>query len=675
MTLGLTAVLILLAASVVLVVLFRYLHLPPILAYLCAGILVGPHGIALVPDMEPVRVLAEFGLVFLLFTLGLEFSLPRLAAMKTLVFGLGGAQMILTSAVIGGLALWLGVSIEGAIVIGGMFAMSSTAIGMKLLVDQLEQNSRHGRAAFGVLLFQDLAVVPLLILLPALAGGGQEPLWQTFGWALAKSALVLVGIMIIGRWLLRPMFHEIAAVRSRELFMFTVLLLTLAAAWVTHAAGLSLALGAFLAGMMIGETEYRHQVEGDIQPFRDILLGLFFVTVGMLLDVRVVWDNGGWVALAVLGLLVFKMLLVLGLGRLFRLETGVALRTGLVLSQAGEFAFALLLQAREFSLLDARAAQFALAVVVLSMLLSPLLIRHNGWIAKRLVRGYTRGRDSNLEVIRAEAVNATSLSLGPRLRPGGEAGVTGGHVIICGYGRSGQNLAWMMEQESVPCLALDLDPVRVRDARDAGKPVVYGDADRRDVLEAAGVQRARALVVSFNNVASALRILEITRHLRPDMPVIVRTMDDADLERLKAAGATEVVPESLEGSLMMGSHLLLLLGVPVSRIVTHVRDVRNDRYRMLRGFFHGVYEPEEGGTRAYQERLHSIELTPGARAVGQRLADVHLEEAGVTVSAVRRGGIRGPEPAPETRLAAGDVLVLYGTPEAIDEAEKILLGG
>jgi len=675
MTLGLTAVLILLAASVLLVVLFRYLRLPQILAYLCAGILVGPHGLALIPDMEPIRLLAEFGLVFLLFTLGLEFSLPRLAAMKTLVFGLGGAQMILTGAAFGGLALWLGVSIDGAIVIGGMFAMSSTAIGMKLLVDQLEQNSRHGRAAFGVLLFQDLAVVPLLILLPALAGNSQEPLWQIFGWALAKGALVLVGIMIIGRWLLRPLFHEIAAARSRELFMFTVLFLTLAAAWVTHAVGLSLALGAFLAGMMIGETEYRHQVEGDIQPFRDILLGLFFVTIGMLLNVRVVLSDGGWIVLAVLGLMAFKTLVVLGLGRLFRLETGVALRSGLVLSQAGEFAFALLLQAREFSLLEARTSQFVLAVVVLSMLLSPLLIRHNGWITKRLVRSYTRARDSNLETIRNEAASATYQVTGRTSEASRASESSRGHVIICGYGRSGQNLAWMLEQEGVPHLALDLDPVRVRDARDAGKPVVYGDADRGDVLEAAGVQQALALVVSFNNVSSALRILEITRHVRPDMPVIVRTMDDADLERLKAAGATEVVPESLEGSLMMGSHLLLLLGVPVSRIVAHVRDVRDARYRMLRGFFHGVYDPEEGGTRAYHERLHSVELTPGARAVGQRLAGLHLEAAGVAVSAVRRGGIRGPEPAPETLLAAGDVLVLYGTPEAIDKAEKILLGG
>ena len=249
-------------------------------------------------------------------------------------------------------------------------------------------------------------------------------------------------------------------------------------------------------------------------------------------------------------------------------------------------------------------------------------------------------------------------------------------MIICGYGRSGQNLAWLLEQEGVPSLALDLDPVRVRDARDAGKPVAYGDAARRDVLEAAGLHRATVLVISFNDISSALRILEVTRHVRPDMPVIVRTMDDAELERLKAAGATEVVPESLEGSLMMGSHLLMLLGVPVSRIVRHVRDVRRDRYRMLRGFFHGEDLFEEKEANAYQERLHSITLPPEGTGRGQMLlADLHLGEIGVNVSAVRRGGIRGPEPGPETRLAAGDVVVLYGTPEALEEAEKVLLEG
>ncbi|MDO8597720.1 MAG: cation:proton antiporter, partial [Sulfuricaulis sp.] len=569
---------------------------------------------------------------------------------------LGGAQVLISCLVFGFVAWLFDVPVEGAVVIGGMLAMSSTAIVMKLLTEQLEQNSRHGRHAISVLLFQDLVVVPFLIVIPALAGDIKQSVWVALGWAFLKSVLVLVGIFLVGRWMLRPFFHEVASARLREYFMLAVLLLTLASAWVTEAAGLSMALGAFLAGMMLGETEYRHQVEGDILPFRDILLGLFFVTIGMMLDLGAMQELWPWVLVSVVAIVVFKTLLILGLGKLFAMETGVALRTGLVLSQVGEFAFALILQANLYQLFSARVSQIVLASIILSMMLAPLIVRYSGRIAKRLVPGYTRAREGNLDVIRAEA------------------GSTRKHVIVCGYGRSGQNLAWMLEQESIDYLALDLDPVRVRDARDAGKPVVYGDAVRRDVLEAAGLPRATALAISFYDVSLALKILETTRLLRPDMPVIVRTMDDAALEKLKAAGATEVVPESLEGSLMMGSHLLLLMGVPVSRIVRHVRNVRTDRYRMLRGFFHGQ-DIDEGKESAYQERLHSITLPSGAGAVGKLISELHLDEAGVSVSAVRRGGIRGPEPAPETRLAAGDVLVLYGAPEALEQAEKILLEG
>ncbi|MEK7207005.1 MAG: monovalent cation:proton antiporter-2 (CPA2) family protein [Pseudomonadota bacterium] len=654
---GFHSILILLGVAVVLVALFRYLQLPQILAYLCAGIIVGPYGMGWIPDLEGTRYLAEFGLVFLMFTIGLEFSLPRLIAMKHIVFGLGGAQVFISCVVFGFVAWSLGVSPQGAIVIGGMLAMSSTAIVMKLLTEQLEQNSRHGRHAISVLLFQDLVVVLFLILIPAVSGETEQSVWSTLGEVLLKSVLVLVGIILLGRWLLRPFFHEVASAKLREFFMLAVLLLTLASAWVTEVAGLSLALGAFLAGMMLGETEYRHQVEGDILPFRDILLGLFFVTIGMMLDLSIVQQLWPWVLASVAAIIVFKTLLILGLGKLFGFETGVALRTGMVLSQVGEFAFALLLQADRFQLFSVQASQILLASVVLSMMVAPLTVRHNGRIAKHLVPSYNRARASNLEIIRAEVEGESQ------------------HVILCGYGRSGQNLAWMLEQEGVPSLALDLDPVRVRDARDAGKPVVYGDVTRRDVLEAAGLHRAAAIAISFYDVSSALKILGVTRHVRPDMPVIVRTMDDADLERLKTAGATEVVPESLEGSLMMGSHLLLLLGVPVSRIVRHVRDVRADRYRMLRGFFHGEDMFDGKETHAYQERLHSVTLPDGAKAVGKLLVDLHLEEAGVSVSAVRRGGIRGPEPAPHTKLAAGDVLVLYGTPEALEAAEKILLEG
>jgi len=649
-------ILILLGVAVVLVAAFRYVHLPQVLAYLCAGVLAGPSGFGWIPDLAGTRYLAEFGLVFLMFTIGLEFSLPQLMSMKRIVLGVGGAQVLFSFLAFGGIAWAFGVPAPGAVVIGGMLALSSTAIVMKLLVDQLEQHSRHGRAAFGILLFQDLVVVPFLILIPALGSDASESLAVTLGWALAKSVLVLAAILFVGRMWLRPIFHEVALARSREFFTLTVLLITLLAAWFTQHAGLSLALGAFLAGLMIGETEYRHQVESDILPFRDVLLGLFFITVGMLLDLHVLRDQWPAVLTALVALLVIKIAIVLALGKLLRQELGVALRAGLVLATSGEFGFALLVQAEEYKVLAADSIQLVLAAMVLSMLLAPLLIRFNGRIVKLLVPGYRERRESNLDSIRTSAGHAHE------------------HVILCGYGRSGQNIAWMLKKESISYLGLDLDPVRVRDARDAGEQVVYGDSARRDVLLAAGLMQARALIISFVDPTVAFRILSATRDLRPDMPVIVRTIDDRDMEKLKLAGATEVVPESLEGSLMMGSHVLMLLGVPVSRVLRQVQDVRRGRYRMLRGFFHGaagVDETEE----SYRERLHSVTLMAQAFAVGKKLAELPLAESKVTVTAVRRGGITGPEPGPDTRLIAGDVLVLFGTPEALEHAEKVLLEG
>ncbi|HYM48013.1 MAG TPA: cation:proton antiporter, partial [Burkholderiaceae bacterium] len=497
-------------------------------------------------------------------------------------------------------------------------------------------------------------VVPFLILIPALAGETHEPVWIALGLTLIKSALVLGLILLLGRWLFRPLFHAVASTRARELFMFTVLLLTLASAWLTHQVGLSAALGAFLAGMMLGETEYRHQVEADILPFRDVLLGLFFISVGMMLDVRILGELWLWVLAATAAIIVFKTLLVTGLARLFKLRWGDALRTGLVVSQVGEFAFALLLQARGHSLFDPDVAQVVLATIVLSMLAAPLIVRYNAVLAPRLLPRFANGTDADLAAVRDEVRTTRE------------------HVIICGYGRSGQNLAWMLEREGIASLALDLDPVRVRDARDAGKPVVYGDATHRDVLKAAGVEHARALAVSFNDDNAALKILEATRHVRQDMPVIVRTVNDAHLEQLMDAGATEVVPESLEGSLMMGSHLLLLLGVPVSRLVRRVRDVRRDRYRLLRGLFRGQDTVQED---ARGDRLHSVTLADDAFAVGKRLDELALDRFGVTVNAVRRDGVRGPQPAPETKLRAGDVLVLYGKLEALEDAKKILMEG
>ena len=654
---GFYSILILLAAAVFMVALFRYLHLPQVLAYLGVGILVGPGGFELISESPQTHYLAEFGLVFLMFTIGLEFSLPKLIAMRRMVFGMGGIQVLVTGLLFGFTAWFAGIGVEAAIIIGGIFSLSSTAIVMKLLVEQLEQTSRHGRAAFSILLFQDLAVVPLLILIPALGGDNQQAVPLTIGMVLLKSALVLMVIIIGGRRLLEPVFHEAAASRSREFFMLTVLLVTLGAAAITHATGLSLALGAFIAGMMIGETQYRHQVESDILPFRDIFLGLFFITVGMRLNPESVLALWPWVVAGVAALLVIKTALIMVLGKAFGMENGSAFRTGMVLSQCGEFGFAILVLAQNHSLLTGPVAQVILSVIIVSMLIAPMVVRFNGAIAKKVVPGYMEVRESNLDTIREEAQTQW------------------GHVIICGFGRSGQNLAWLLKQENIPSLALDLDPVRVRDARNAGEAVVFGDSTRRDVLEAAGLARASAMTISFRELPTAKKILEVVRTVRPEMPVIVRTVDDVDIDRLIEAGATEVVPESLEGSLMIGSHMLLLMGVPVSRIVKTVRTVRNNRYKMLRGFFHGEGLEDSELPDAYHERLHTVLVTADAYAVGRTLAELDLEKISVGVTAIRRAGIQGPQPAPTAVLESGDGLVVFGSPEAIAAAEKRILEG
>lgn len=655
---ALDTILILLVVSVIAVSLFRRLSLPPILGYLFVGLLVGPYGMGWIQQNEDTRILAEFGVVFLLFTVGLEISLPQMTAMRREVLGLGGSQVLLTTIVAAVLAWLLGLSVEAAFVVGGVLALSSTAIVIKQLNEQVELSSRHGRLSLGVLLFQDVAVVPFLILIPALAGNSDGTVLHEVMIALLKGVAVVLIMYAIGHWLLRPLFHEIATARSSELFTLTALLFALAAAWVTNYAGLSLALGAFLAGMLLGETEFRHQVESDIRPFRDVLLGLFFITVGMQLDVHVLPEYFLWVLALVLVIVLFKTFLIMGLSMLMGVTKGVALRTGVVLAQSGEFGFALLALAYSEHLLDTEVMQIVLAAMVISMVLAPILIRFNGEFAKRFCSAsYSSNRSEILSGVAAVAKDLEN------------------HTIICGYGRIGQNVARFLEQEGFDYIALDLDPVRVRDARSAGEHVNYGDTTHRRILDAAGLDRARAVVVTFDDVHATLKVLSQVRSLQPDIPVLVRTRDDSNLERLQQEGATEVVPETLEASLMLATHLLMLLGVSVSNILRQVQVVRADRYQILRGFFHGqdadLHEEQEG----FRERLHTVSLPEHAYAVGKPMSSCQLQEFGVIVTAVRRNGIRGQDPDNEMLLREGDALVLYGTPEDLSRAEKCLLSG
>ncbi|WP_227816356.1 monovalent cation:proton antiporter family protein [Nitrogeniibacter aestuarii] len=648
-------VLLLLAASVCVVAVFRSVNLPPVLGYLLVGAVIGPHALDLMKDESSARHLAEFGVVFLMFSIGLEFSLPRLYAMKRIVFGLGSVQVVGTIILATVIGLALGWGTVESFTLGAIVATSSTAILSKLLADRLELESKHGQETIGVLLFQDIAVVPLLILLPALSEPA-EALMTTLSIAALKAAVMLALVLFFGQRLMRAWFTLVAKRRSGELFMLNVLLITLGLAWLSELAGLSLALGAFLAGMLISETEYRYQVEEDIKPFRDVLLGLFFVTVGMFLDVGEIAGNLPAVIGMVLVLLVLKFAVAAGASRLFGSTPGTAMRTGLWLCAGGEFGFVLISQIADRSMLSPVLMQVTVAALVLSMLLAPLIVQVSDKLVMRFVASEWLLRSMELTRVAAQSMN------------------TQGHIVICGYGRSGQHLARFLEQEEVGYVALDLDPERVREAAAAGDTVVYGDAARKETLQAAGVTRASALVISFSGVDAALRVIHHVHAIRPDLPVIARATDEAEMAKLSEAGAAEVVTEAFEGSIMLASHALALIGVPINRVVRRIRSIRSERYALMRGVFHGASDAPEDFDNT-QLRLHSVTVPNGARAVGQTIGEMDFPLLNVSVSAVRRRNIRGLSPGPETQILAGDVIVLLGEPASLQLAEKRLLQG
>ncbi|MBQ0934188.1 monovalent cation:proton antiporter family protein [Ideonella paludis] len=658
-------VLLYLIAAVAGVVACRLMRLPPMLGYLVVGVLIGPNALALAKDSAGVKYLAEFGVVFLMFVIGLEFNLPKLRSMRTLVFGLGLSQVVLTilGALVGNTALiWLfsvttrpwELGWQGAVVLGSAMAMSSTAIVVKMMAERLELESEHGKRVIGVLLFQDLAVVPLLVLIPAL-NSSPEDMVSSMALALLKATLLLTVLLVGGQRVMRRWLTLVARRKSEELFVLNVLLVTLGLAYLTEHAGLSLALGAFVAGMLIAETEFKHQVETDIRPFHDVLLGLFFITIGMKLDWRPVLDE--WLLVLLLTTLpvLAKAVLVTGLAWAFRAPTGVAIRTGLYLAQAGEFGFVLLTLGAEHQLIAPQWMSPVLASMVLSMLATPFIIMYADRIVVRLAASDWMMQSVALTTIAKKAMR------------------TEAHVIICGYGRSGQNLARLLEKEAIPYMALDLDPDRVRQAAAAGQSVVFGDAARLQSLMAAGLARASAVVISYHDTPSALKILQQVREHAPQVPVVVRTIDDSDLEALRAAGATEVVPEAVEGSLMLASHALALVGVPMRRVIRLTRDARDARYSLLRGYFHGA--DDDTAEELEQARLHSVPLPLAAACVGQTLAHQALHALGVNVVSVRRTDGRVINPQDELMLAGGDTLVLAGKPEQLALAEKKLLTG
>jgi CPA2 family monovalent cation:H+ antiporter-2 len=659
---GLEITLLYLLAAVLGVVGCRLLKLPPMLGYLCVGVVIGPNALALSKNVEAVQHVGEFGVVFLMFVIGLEFNLPKLRTMRQHVLGLGSLQVVLTillgTAAMLALNDWLpdlwDMDWKAALTLSGALAMSSTAIVVKLMVERLELESEHGKRIMGVLLFQDLALVPLLVLVPALGASAQN-LVAELGLA-ALKAIVLVGVLLVGgQHVMRRWLTLVAQRKSEELFVLNLLFITLGLAWLTQEAGLSLALGAFIAGMLISETEFKHQVETDIRPYHDVLLGLFFISIGMLLDWRLVLQNWGLVLLLVLIPPLLKVALVTGLARGLGATTGVALRTGLYLGQAGEFGFVLLALASESALVPPALLNPILAAMVLSMVVTPFVVMYSNHIVMRLVSTEWLQQSLQLTTIARKSISVNH------------------HVLICGFGRCGQNLARMLESQNIPYMALDLDPDRVRQAAAAGHNVAFGDSTRLQALMAAGLARASAVVVTYLDEPAVFKVLSNTHEHAPQVPVIVRTQDDHNLDRLRAAGATEVVPEAIEGSLMLASHALALVGVPMRRVIRIVQDQRDARYNLLRGFFHGA--DDNSVDELEHERLSTLTLPPHARAAGQSLASFALEDIKVRVLSLRRSDGRQSVANSAALLEECDTLVLSGTAEALALAEQRLLTG
>ncbi len=654
---ALSQVLILLGLSVLAVVVLRRLHLPPVLGYLCVGMVVGPHALGWVPDSELLGLFAEIGVVFLLFTIGLEFSLAQFWSLRVAVLGLGGAQVVLTTLAAGGLFAWGGgLGWQGALVIGGAAALSSTAIVVKQLTEQLEMHTRHGRLALAVLLFQDLAVVPFLVAIPILGAGGDGALAGPLLLALGKGVVAVTVILAVGHWVVRPLFHQIAAARSEELFMLSALLVSLTAAWLTFELGLSLALGAFLAGMLLSETEFKHQIEIDIRPFRDILMGLFFISVGTHLDVTALPAIWHWVLVLTAVLILVKGLIVAVITRLLGYEAGVALRTGMVLANGGEFGFALLALGIAHRLLSAEETQPVLVATVLSMVLAPILVKYNGPVAKRLfARSYLAGLRSQARQVQNAAREVHD------------------HVLFCGFGRMSQNLAAFLRPEGIDYLALDLDPKLVKEAWEAGERVFYGNSANPDMLRAAGLDHARMVVITLDDPNACEKIIRDVHQIRPELPVFVRTRDDAYLERFEDAGATRVIPETLEASMMLARHMLDGLGVDEAEINRLIEAARKDHYHALRGFFHG--ERAESLAEAVRPRLHTVTLTDSDHATGRTVGQIGRAVSDARITAVCRGGVRGEQPDADMRLQSGDAVVLEGSTEGLEHAEAVLRRG
>ena len=650
--------LLLLLASVPIAFIFNRLRLPTIVGFMITGVLIGPYGLGLIKDAQAIEVLAEIGIVLLLFTIGLEFSLRRILEMKRLVLIGGGLQVILTTLLVTGLAYLLGRPVNQAVFFGFLFALSSTAIVLKSYIDRAEIDSPHGRAGVGILLFQDLSIVPMMLMIPILSGReGISParIFLTIGIAVSAIAVIIFTARTVVPYLL----YHIVRLRSPEVFIISVVLLSLGTSWLTSQFGLSLALGAFIAGMVLSESEYSHQIVADILPFRDVFNSLFFISIGMLLSLSALWADLltvlAWVGALTLG----KALIVLAVVRLLGYSLRVSTMTAVGLAQVGEFSFILAKAGGAGGLLSSTDYQRFLAASILSMIAAPFLIK----VAPRL--GYT-----------LQSVFAPGSLLEPSVvgfNP--EEPDMRGHVIIVGYGLNGRNLAKVLRRTGVPYLVMELNAEAVRNARAEGERIVYGDATRKEVLHHIGIERARILVLAISDPVATRHTVWLARQLNPDLHIIVRTRYMSEMSDLRGLGANEVIPEEFETSIEIFSRVLREYGIARHVIQRQVGAIRSEGYQMLRVPSLPVLDMSEIAEALKSASTETLFVEPDYRAVGKAIGELGLrKKTGVTIIALTHEGHTEINPGPETIIEADDVLVLLGSPEQIDLAIEEISG-
>ncbi len=649
-------ILAILISAVACVWIFRKLNLPAILAYLVAGTLVGEHGLNLSGTTLDYEHFAELGIVFLLFTLGLEFSLPKLLAMRHLVMGVGSRQVIFSLLLFMLISVLLGYSIEVALVIGGILALSSTAIVIKQLNQSGSIKRKSGQISVSILLFQDIAVVPLLIVIPFLSADNDSSMALALLFALFKGITVVALLLGVGKWLLPRLFYQVAQVRTDELFVLTTLLVTLMAAALTQFFGLSMALGAFLAGMMLGESQYKHQLEADIRPFRDILMGLFFVTVGMKLNPALLYSSPLIIAIVLVTFMTLKIFIIYFLAVRAGESKKDAWASAFMLAQMGEFGFVLISLSFSVGILDYELTSILLGSGIISMAVTPYMIKNaRKWAVALAFNG-------NQQTTQNDSNNETSLKLE-------------NHVVICGFGRVGQTVSRFLKREGITFVAIDIDPIRVQESRDAGEHVLFGSARQDEVLEAAKIDKAKLVVISYGSSEQSLDVVQKVRRISSSVGILVRTRNDDALKTLLEAGANEVVPESLEGSLMLVSQVLNLTGIPFAKIIRLIKKERKNHYNQLHGFYPGVDTDMSAETIERIEFVHAILLTDNAWAIGRTIQELELTNRRVDILAVRRNDDEIVNLTEDFVLKAQDTVVLQGKPRRVERIERLLQEG